>query len=222
MTMNSIQFLTMVLLSMEPSHGDREPWDTRAQRMEIVAKSIDSAAAQATCSAEFASATCKPTWPGSKRELSLLLVTKGYWESRFAKNVHEGKCQPYECDATTINGNIIHRARSPWQIQRTLLVSKEEYAKMTSNSLESTTMAALVATRYLAVGMAKCHTIPGAIAVYGGVANCNWSGAAGRYKFFKDISARTDEDFSKRVDQQRTRLAARLDREDKKDNTNKK
>jgi len=213
--MNLIQFITVVLLSMGPSYGDREPWDLRTQRMEIVAKAIDDASAQATCSDAYAVETCKRSWPGSKRELALLLVTKGYWESRFAKNVHEGKCRPYECDAATINGNIIHRARSPWQIQRTGLVSKEEYAKMKSASLESTTMAAVVATRHLAVGMAKCRTIPGAISIYGGAGNCNWKGSAGRYKFFKDISARSEADFAKRVDQQRERLEARLNREEK-------
>lgn len=213
--MNLIQFITMVLLSLEPSYSDNEPWDVRTQRMETVAKAIDDAAAQATCSDAHAVETCKPMWPGSKRELALLLVTKGYWESRFAKNVHEGKCRPYECDAATINGNIIHRARSPWQVQRTNLVTKEEYSKMQSSSLESTTMAAVAATRHLAVGMAKCHTIPGAISIYGGAGNCNWKGAAGRYKFFKDISKRSNADFEKRAQQQRARLEARLARDEK-------
>jgi len=213
--MNLIKFITVVLLSMEPSYGDKEPWDDRTQRMEIVAKAIDDAAARATCSDPYAVETCKRLWPGSKRELALLLVTKGYWESRFAKNVHEGVCRPYECDASRVNGSVVHRARSPWQIQKTGLVSKEEYAQMKSSSLESTTMAAVVATRYLSVGMGKCHTIPGAIAIYGGAGSCNWKGALGRYKFFQDISGRSDADFAKRAEQQRARLEARLNREEK-------
>lgn len=213
--MNLIKFITMVLLSMEPSYSDKEPWDDRTQRMEIVAKAIDKAAAQATCTDSHATEACKRLWPGSKRELALVLVTKGYWESRFAKNVHEGVCRPYECDASRANGNIVHRARSPWQIQKTGLVTKEEYAKMKSSSLESTTMSAIAATRHLAVGMAKCHTIPGAMSVYAGVKSCNWKGALQRYKFFQDISSRSDEDFAERVEQQRVRLEARFNKEKK-------
>ena len=211
--MNFIQFITMVLLSMVPSYGDKEPWDHRIQRMEIVAKAIDDASARATCSDLYAEEKCKRLWPGSKRDLAMLLVTKGFWESGFAKNVHEGKCRPFECDASKVNGNVIHRARSPWQIQRTGLVTNEEYAKMKFASLESTTLAAIVATRYLAMGMGKCHTIPGAISIYGGAGVCNWPGAMGRYDFFKVISARSDADFVKRAEQQRASLETRLNRE---------
>lgn len=200
----------MVLLSMDPSYGDLEPWLVRSQRMEIIAKAIDTAAAEATCSDSFETKTCKRSWPGKKKELALLLVTKGYWESRFARNVHEGKCQSYECDVEIINGQHFHRARSPWQIQRTNLVTKDEYSKMKSATIESTTISASVAARYLSLGMNVCHTIPGAIAIYGGAGYCGWPGAIERYKFFNDINARSEDDFGKRVEKQRARLEARL------------
>ena len=211
--MNFIEFLTMVLLSMQPAYSDKEEWRERAVRMEIVAKSIDDAAARATCAGDYEGEGCKRAWPGTKRSLAMLLVTKGYWESRFAKNVHDGMCRVYECDAAVVRGVAVHRARSPWQIQKTGLVTREEYAQMKSGSLESTTMAAVVATRHLSLGFAKCHTISGAIAIYGGAGYCEWPGAVGRYAFFNEISARSEGEFVKLVGRQRESLELRLARE---------
>ncbi|NBZ95407.1 MAG: hypothetical protein EBR40_03085 [Proteobacteria bacterium] len=211
--MNFIQFITLVLMSLEPSYGDKEPWDVREKRMEIVAKAIDDASSKATCSDAYAKDGCKPAWTRSKKDLALLLVTKGYWESRFAKNVHEGKCRPYECDAHKINGNVVHRARSPWQVQRTGLETADEYSKMRSSTLESTAMSAEVASRHLVMGMNRCRTIKGAISVYGGVGTCNWSGAEGRLAFFNRINSQNEAGFKKAADNQRKKLEDRLNRE---------
>ncbi len=207
--MDFVKFITLMLLSLEPSYGDKESWDARTERMTVIAKAIDDASSKATCSDVYAIASCQKTWKGSKKDLAILLVTKGYWESRFAKNVHEGKCGAKECDAILVNGNIKHKARSPWQIQRTLLVSKDEYSQMNSSTNESTTMSANIATRYLVVGMNTCHTIKGAIAQYGG-AGCNWSGADHRYAFFKSLSSRSQEDLLKRSEKQKAALEKRL------------
>lgn len=202
-----------MLLSLEPSYGDKESWEVRTERMKVVAQAIDDASSKATCSEAYAVPTCEKKWAGSKKELAMLLVTKGYWESRFAKNVHEGKCRAKECDAIVVSGQVRHLARSPWQIQRVeSLVSADEYKLMNSSTVEATKMSANVATRYLSLGFNRCHNIKGTIAAYGG-ADCNWDGANERYKFFKFLSARTEKDLAQDAEKRKVALEARLARE---------
>jgi hypothetical protein len=204
-----------MILSLEPSYGDNEAWEARTERMKIVAHAIDDAANKATCSADYAIPSCEKKWAGSKKELAVLLVTKGYWESRFAKNVHEGKCRAQECDAIVVAGKIQHLARSPWQIQRApSLVSVEEYKQMNSATIEGTKVSANVATRYLSMGLNTCHNIKGAISMYGG-AGCNWEGSAGRYSFFNTLMAKSEKDFEQEANKRKSALEARLDRETK-------
>ncbi|NBP01860.1 MAG: hypothetical protein EBU90_17325 [Proteobacteria bacterium] len=194
--MSFIAYITTILLGLQPAYGDNETWQERTDRMTIVAEAIDDASSRATCSDKYNVEGCVATWPQDKKSLAILLVTKGYWESKFAKNVHEGKCRPYECDSYRKDGHLIHKARSPWQIQRTGLVSKEEYSKMNSSSQESTTVSANVAVRYLSIGMRQCHTIMGAMSIYGGVKSCNWSGVKHRLSFYKKLMEKSPEDLS--------------------------
>lgn len=199
----------MILLSLEPSYGDNESWQDRSARMEIVATAIDDASSRATCSDKYDTSDCKKIWPRDKKSLALLLVTKGFWESKFAKNVHEGKCRKYECDSFTVNGNLRHRARSPWQIQKTGLVTDAEYAKMNESNLESTTMSANVASRYLSNGMKVCNTIQGTIAIYGGVSSCTWQGAAPREAFYRSLTAMSNEQIFAAADAKKIKLESR-------------
>ena len=208
--MTFIQYITLVLLSLQPSYSDNETWVERTGRMEIVAQAIDDASSKATCSDAYAVPECKKVWNGSKRDLGLLLVTKGFWESGFAKNVHEGKCMPKQCDSIIVRGNIVHLARSPWQIQRTGLVGADEYSKMKTASLESTTISANVAVRYLSMGMNRCSTIHGAMAIYGGANSCDWPGVAGRVAFYKSLLAKTEQRLVEDSTSQKKRLEERL------------
>jgi len=210
--MNFIKYITAILLSLEPAYySDNETWDERSARMEVIATAIDDASSKATCADKYDTSDCSATWPNSKKSLALLLVTQGYWESKFAKNVHDGKCRSYECDAHVTNGNILHRARSPWQIQRTGLVTKEEYQKMNSSSQEGTTMSANVATRYLALGMKSCKTTLGAISIYGGVKMCNWSGARPRDAFYKKLSNTAEDQFFAAADAKKVKYKVKTD-----------
>jgi len=208
--MNFLEYIVTVLLSLQPAYADKEAWDQRANRMHVIAEAIDDASSKATCEGKYSTTDCKKTWTNSKRDLALLLVTKGFWESKFAKNVHEGKCRPYECDSYTKNGRVIHKARSLWQIQKTGLVTKEEYNMMNASSVESTTMAANVAVRYLATGMNACKTISGAIAIYGGAKSCSWKGALPREHFFKGLRAKSDEQLHNDANLQKKNLEERL------------
>lgn len=204
--MNFTTYITTILLGLQPSYGDKETWQERTERMTVIAQAIDDASSQSTCSDKYDVPGCKPTWPSDKESLALLLVTTGYWESKFAKNVHEGKCKPYECDAIkSLDGKTIgHRARSVWQIQKTPLETKQEYDKMNSSSLESTTMAAIVATRHLTLGMNKCHTTLGAMSAYATSKACVWSGARARDSFYKKLKNKTAEQFLKDIEKQQS------------------
>lgn len=210
--MNFLQYITLVLLSLQPSFSDGENWEDRTGRMEIVAKAIDDASSKATCMGDYEAVGCERKWSGSKKELALLLVTKGFWESRFAKNVHEGKCRTYECDAYKSRGKVFHKARSPWQIQKTGLVTSDEYSKMKASTQEATSLSAEVATRYLAIGMNQCKTIKGAISIYGGADSCDWKGADNRYKFFKSLMGKSEEQFMADRARQKLELEKRLSR----------
>lgn len=208
--MNFMNYILAVLLSLEPAHDDKENWDERVERMSVVAKAIDDASSKATCQDSYDVPECKKTWPGSKKSLALLLVTNGYWESRFAKNVHEGKCRSYECDAHKVNGNVFHRARSPWQVQKTGLVTKEDYDKMNSSSLESTTISANVASKHLSLGMNSCKTIIGALSIYGGVKSCKWDGVKVRAEFYKKLEQKTEEQLEQGSQLRKKKLEERL------------
>jgi len=209
--MNFIQYITAILLSLEPAYADNETWSERTARMEVIATAIDDASSKATCEGKYATAGCQKTWPKDKKSLALLLVTKGFWESHFAKNVHEGNCRKYECDAYKIANKVYHRARSPWQIQKTGMVKEDEYEKMRSASLESTTTSANVAVRYLVSGMHLCKTITGAVSSYAG-AGCKWKGAKPRVDFYESLSKRSDESFAKKAEERKAKLETRLAR----------
>lgn len=211
--MSFFEYIVTVLLSLQPSYADKETWDQRTDRMRIIASAIDDASARATCEDKYDTPDCKKVWTRGKRSMAMLLVTKGFWESKFAKNVHEGKCRKYECDAHTVNGNLVHRARSPWQVQRTGLVSKDEYNMMNSSSQDATTMSATVASRYLVMGMNACKTIEGTIARYGGAKDCKWSGASARLSFYESLMRKSNEQFQADAEKQKKILEKRLSKQ---------
>lgn len=179
-----------MLMSLPPAYADRQEPD-REQRMEIIAEAISHATARASCSETYALPECKPIWSKSPYRLGALLVTKGWWESRFAKNVHEGKCLPYECDAKKIGKLVIHMARSPWQLQRTSY-TKGLWHQLEGEDFESTRNAAWVAAKILAKGMDRCHTERGALSWYA-VNRCDWSKAGNRFLTYKKIIAIKDQ-----------------------------
>lgn len=167
-----------MLLSLPPAYTDVEE-EGREQRMQVVAAAIAHASTRAACVEPYDDPRCKPIWHRSEVELGALLVTKGWWESRFALNVHEGKCKPYECDAHEWRGTIVHRARSPWQFQRTSY-SEDLWDVSVGTDFESTRNAAWVATRVLATGMDHCKNAYGALSWYA-VHRCDWSKTTNRF-----------------------------------------
>jgi hypothetical protein len=195
--MNTVQYILMVLLSLPASYYDKESPEERRDRMEVIARAIGDASARATCDERFDKPECEPIWKSNRKQLILLLVTKAWWESRLAQNVHEGNCRKTECDPTKMpGGNIIHRARTIWQMQKTGLVSRDEWNTMVGTDFEATRTAAWVATKILSRGKRVCHTPYGALSYYGR-SRCDWNGAKPRVIFYRKLKDKTPEQFKK-------------------------
>jgi hypothetical protein len=168
---DSVQWVLAILLSLPPAYADNETTEQRDDRMFTIASAIDEVSDRATCQGFYDEDGCLPIWSGTKRQLDALLVTKGWWESRFSLRVHAGKCRPDECD--------FGRARSPWQLQRTAY-SEPEWSTMVGVGLRPTRQAAWSAAKVLSEGMRRCKSPHGALAWYG-VQRCQWSGAKNRF-----------------------------------------
>ncbi len=210
-----IDYILLLLLSVSPSYSDNETWEERNARMTIVATAIDQAASWATCTDKYVSTDekpCKVQWVGSKKDLAILLVTKGYWESRFAKNVHEGRCKKDECDPLHHkNGTVTHRARTSWQMQKTSFVRKDEWETFVGADQKATSTAASVAARILSAAHRRCQNgIYGALSGYAGNMGCAWSGVAGRFTFFKQLKAKTEAELKSSSETQKAKLESRL------------
>lgn len=159
--------------------------------MKVIGEAVADAAEQATCDGAYRGEHCVRMWPGAAIDLGVLLVTQAYEESRLAKNVHEGRCRPFECDPVrnAYTGEVKHRARSLWQIHRIGPV-EQEWHQMEGAEYASTRASAWAASKILARGYRACGTIEGAISKYAGVGRCRWQRAATRAKLFLQLKAR--------------------------------
>lgn len=176
----TVAWILSLLVSLPPAYADRysETEDAREVRMDAIARAVHDATSKATCTGRFATDTCEALWSGRPEHLAMLLVTKGWWESRYALNVHEGNCKPWECDAG--------KARTPWQLQHTSF-SAPDWDDMVGVDFESTRRAAWSAAKVLAVGMRRCHSFHGALSWYAST-RCSWSGAANRMVTYKRLT----------------------------------
>lgn len=166
--MATLQELLVVLMMALPTHYlDTETPDERQQRMGVIAAAIVTASDYALCHGKFAGdENCEAIWTGTQDELVVLLLTKAFWESRLAQNVHAGKCRDWQCDPwKSKNGTIVHRARTIWQLQRTRIVTAE-WDWMLGTDRRSTTYAAWAATKVLSRGKRACSTTNGTIRWY--------------------------------------------------------
>lgn len=176
------ELVLAMLLMLPPAYVDRDE-EGRQERMGVIADAVSQATERASCSGEYASEKkCVAIWHGEPKQLAALLVTKGWHESRFAKNVHEGRCKKDECDPKMWRGVLVHAARSPWQFQRTSYAS-DLWKHTKGAGLGATRNAAFVAARILSEGKKRCRSNYGALAFYG-IQQCQWKGARRRYSTF--------------------------------------
>lgn len=188
------EVLAPMLLSLAPAVGDRgEDPEDRWERLTVVAIAIDTAATEATCDGAEPTPEepyCVPIYPGERWELAGALTAIAVDETRLARNVHEGRCAPHECDSVIRGGVLFHRAVSPWQLHSSPLVPMAEWRAARGTSLEATTTAARAAARVLAWPRFRGQSLRCAMSTYAGAAKCSWPGAAARAKAALAWSAR--------------------------------
>ncbi len=188
--MTLYDILLVILLSLPAAHSDTETRVQREARMAVVATAIADASLRATCEEDWTdSEICERIWPRSRNELAYLLLTIGFWESRYAWNIHAVKCKPWECDPSrTLDGRLYHKARSVWQLQWVRDTTRSQWLAIGGVEQVPTTEAAWLASRRLARGYRSCNTIRGAIGVYSGSRHqCAWPEAYKRYGFYENI-----------------------------------
>lgn len=185
--------LLAAVLTFPSWHGDEEPIADRSARLETIVEAIEIASAQAVCadgaqSGEDAPqderSECVPLWSGGRRELSFLLLTQAFFETRLALHVHQGKCRSHlgECDSG--------KATSLWQLQAGGHLPKARWERLAGTSLEATTRAALEAARALGRGRNYCGSVEGAVSLYATGRTCKWEPAKKRVRFMKRLMAR--------------------------------
>lgn len=195
-----IATILTLLLSLPSYYTDKETTEERTERMTVIATAIANASSAGTCSDLHDTEDCEPIWKGSKEQLAVALITVGFWESRFAKHIHENKCRPGyekspghwvrgECDEVIIRnpktGKITRRyfaSRTVFQMQYDSGI-KSEWGHMSGTGLQPTSHAAWAATKKLS----RCYpTTPKKMFMcYAGTKNPNWSGAKPRADFFE-------------------------------------
>ncbi len=122
--MNLTAYLISAILSLPTYHedaGEQLKAQKRAQT-ELIATAVAQAAENAR------------GWPGSPRELAVLLLTVAWHETRFSLRIHEGRCRPYECD----HG----KARGLWQLHMHASLPRERWITVAGLDAESTLSAA--------------------------------------------------------------------------------
>lgn len=190
--------LAALLVGLPAFYRDVETPEEREMRMvTVVAPALVDVASEATCSGAYATVECKKLWPGTKLDLVLMLVTKGWWESRFAVHVQAGKCGPRECDAYKdhYTKKIVHRAASYFQVQATGLVPMKEWRTLTGLDYEPTRRAAWAAAKVASASRNRCARSPGSwefvtVSAYASGRSCSWRGAHQRVRWFGLTKAR--------------------------------
>lgn len=170
-----------------------------AARMHVIAESVTTGSKRNICNEEPIEE--KICWKYNPEKLSFFVLMEGWYETKFERHIHEGKCRQHECDAVfrpTSSGKKVfsyHRARTPWQLHKTLYISSEEWRSMIGTDLTSTTTAATVAGRILSFTRNRCGSDLGAIGLYATGKTCRWSGAQGRLNgilyFYKKAQDKT-------------------------------
>lgn len=159
--------ILLILLSFAPHTTDaEEPRVEREARLELVASAIASVA--------------------KNRREAVMLVTVGWFESRFASYVGEGRCldgpSDSRCDVDPETGKP--RARGYWQLWQ---IACPSMWRSEPGSRESVMLGARCAARQLRSAERRCRTraqtrMSGAFSGYRG-ASCTWKGAPRRAAF---------------------------------------
>lgn len=197
-----------LLLMLSPHIEDKdEPDNDRSQRMQIIASAITDASRDTICNGTQDPNYC---WNGTEQELAVLLTTKGWFETKYNKRLHMGKCYDQECDPiwksiTDKHGKTTRivvgwRARTPWQIHYQQFMPKSEWAEMIGDSKKATYLAASNAAKILAFGMNRCggysteNKIERAMAMYATGKHCSWKGTKNRMYVYQSLMKKSQDE----------------------------
>jgi hypothetical protein len=195
-----IATILALLLSLPAYYTDQETLEERTDRLTTIAEANADVSARFTCSGKYDTKDCTPRWRGSRESLAIALVTAGFWESRFAKHIHEGKCRPGyqkepgvwargECDEVIIRnpktGKITRRyfaARTIFQMQYDRGI-RRHWNVMDGTDATST----WYATHAAAIKLSRCYSpAPKKLFMcYAGTRNPAWKGAKPRALFYE-------------------------------------
>jgi hypothetical protein len=187
--------LTAVATSLPaPAVPDGSPLyeapQARQERLAVVAVAVAAVATRARCEPPWDGSGCRPLWPGSSVELASVLLALGHLESGYAWHVHAGRCRTAigECDAG--------RARSPWQVQRTLHTAWA-WDEIEGTGSWSTFAAAWSAARVAAAGRRYCAWsapsepwLEATVSAYATGGRCRYPRAQARARFVVSIEGR--------------------------------
>lgn len=155
----------LALMCLKPAWDDSEDIFDRGIRMAVIAGAIDDAAKLT----EF---------PGAKNELRAALFAVGRYESRYARNVHEGRCAPRQCDQG--------RATGVFQVWPLWFDGKDP-KRGVGTQTQPTLISTMAAARALADGKRQCGTLLGMMSVYATGNTCRWRGAKERERLARRL-----------------------------------
>jgi hypothetical protein len=179
----TILHLFSVDIEKAPDYRKPEELCDNLPRLEIMSKAIVKGTNNNLCSNTKKGEIC---WSGDAEKLSFIMTIMARKESGFLERIHAGNCWVNECDPVfkyDADGNrrlAYHRARTPWQLHKTIYVKDKEWNQMVGTDLTSTIIAATVASRVFAFSRNRCKTEYGAFSLYATGKRCSWSGAADR------------------------------------------
>ncbi len=154
------QALGSLLESFVPWYEDlKEDPHARKARLRTIARAQLYAAQEATCTGHAKGSKCKRKFGGSAHQLIALLLTAGWWETRFSRRVHAGECRKDECDGG--------RARSVYQVQLNGVVPRELWENAEGLDWDSTLAATRAATFSFSAAWRACRKRHGVRGVWG-------------------------------------------------------
>ncbi len=180
--MITVLALTGIMADLPQWHEHKgETRDQTMARLRPTASGIHQAAQRSTC---YGRVECKRVWQSSTKSAMAVLITTGWWESRFAQHVIDGKCRKWECDPVKLaDGTIFHKSAGAWQQQVAGPILLKEW-KLLPGSPKRQAWAAI---RVLAVSKKTCKTYDGMFSLYATGRWCGWKHSPARVRTFNKV-----------------------------------
>ena len=144
------EMVLTLLLSLSPWHEDiNEENEARKARLGLISDSQVEVADKLTCGGQYGVPRCVVVFAGTRNELLSLLITAGWWETRYSARIHAGDCKEDECDGGA--------ARGVYQVQQNGFVPKELWEKSLGDTPEATYAATMAAALSFSQAWKACH-----------------------------------------------------------------